>query len=222
MIVPSRAANNAKVNWERNLIRKLLETGSVPILLTLRGFLSASLESCGDRSPANRLDSDPFQPSTRSGDVHGGAEPMKIRMLSYALVALATCVTFAATASADEPAKKAPTVEVVEGYVGDMAPGIQRGYGQPDLFYNFYTQGAANRANAQMYLSPMPIPPNVGHTFYTYQPFYPHHMLYPHQNRFHRNYDCGRGMNRTRASYYYPPVRQTASNVYWNFLRMPR
>jgi len=147
---------------------------------------------------------------------------MKIRMLSYALVALATCVTFAATASADEPAKKAPTVEAVEGYVGDMAPGIQRGYGQPDLFYNFYTQGGVNRANAQMYLSPMPIPPNVGHTFYTYQPFYPHHMLYPHQNRFHRNYDCGRGMNRTRASYYYPPVRQTASNVYWNFLRIPR
>ena len=141
-------------------------------------------------------------------------------------VALAICMTFAASASADEPAKKTaekvPASATVDHYVGDVAPGIQRGYGQPDLFYNFYTQGAANRANAQMYLSPMPIPPNVGHIYYTYQPFNPHHMLYPHQNRFHRHYDCGRGMNRTRASYYYPPVRQTASNVYWNFLRMPR
>jgi hypothetical protein len=151
---------------------------------------------------------------------------MKIRTLSYSAVALAICMTFAASASADEPAKKTaekvPASATVDHYVGDVAPGIQRGYGQPDLFYNFYTQGAANRANAQMYLSPMPIPPNVGHTYYTYQPFNPHHMLYPHQNRFHRHYDCGRGMNRTRASYYYPPVRQTASNVYWNFLRMPR
>lgn len=118
--------------------------------------------------------------------------------------------------------EQVPAVAATDSYVGDVAPGIQRGYGQPDLFYNFYTQGAANRANAQMYLSPMPIPPNVGHTYYTYQPFYPHHMLYPHQNRFHRHYDCGRGMNRTKASYYYPPVRQTASNLYWNFLRMPR
>jgi hypothetical protein len=151
---------------------------------------------------------------------------MKIRTLSYAVVALAICMTLAASASADKPAKKtaekASTSATVDSYVGDVAPGIQRGYGQPDLFYNFYTQGAANRANAQLYVSPMPIPPNVGHTYYTYQPFYPHHMMYPHQNRFHRNYDCGRGMNRTRASYYYPPVRQTASNVYWNFLRMPR
>ncbi|MDA7893525.1 hypothetical protein N9276_01255 [Rhodopirellula sp.] len=148
---------------------------------------------------------------------------MKIRTLSHAVVAVAICMTFAATASADDPAKteNAPAV-AVDGYVGDVAPGIQRGYGQPDLFYNYYTQGGANRANAQMYLSPMPIPPNVGHTYYTYQPFSPHHMLYPHQNRFHRQYDCGRGMNRTRASYYYPPVRQTASNVYWNFLRIPR
>jgi hypothetical protein len=147
---------------------------------------------------------------------------MKIRTLSYAWVALTLCISLAATTSADEPASQVEEKVAADGYVGDVAPGIQREYGQPDLFYNFYTQGAANRANAQMYLSPIPIPPNVGHTFYTYQPFYPHHMLYPHQNRFHNHYDCGRGMNRTRASYYYPPVRQAASNVYWNFLRMPR
>ncbi|MCC9645123.1 hypothetical protein LOC71_22825 [Rhodopirellula sp. JC740] len=97
-----------------------------------------------------------------------------------------------------------------------------REYGQPDLFFNYYTQGAANSANAQMYVSPVPVPPNVGHTYYTYQPFYPHEMLYWHKDRYHNYYDNGRGMNRTRAIYYSPPVRQAASNFYWNTLRLPR
>ena len=105
---------------------------------------------------------------------------------------------------------------------GGGAGGIRRGFGQPDLFYNYYTQGYANTANAQMYLSPLPVPPNVGHTFYTYQPFYPHHMLYAHKDRFHRYYDNGRGMNRTRALYYYPPVKTAVSNFYWNKLRLAR
>ena len=98
----------------------------------------------------------------------------------------------------------------------------RRGYGQPDLFYNYYTQGYANQTNAQMYVSPLPVPPNVGHTFTTYQPFYPHEYLYWHKDRFHNYYDGGRGMNRTRATYYSPPVRQAVSNVYWNMLRIPR
>ena len=117
-------------------------------------------------------------------------------------------------------------------YVGDMSAadaGItsgggtqRRAFGQPDLFYNYFTQGYNNQANAQMYLSPMPIPPNVGHTFYTYQPFYPHHMMYAHKDRYHKYYDNGRGMNRTRASYYYPPVKTAISNFYWNKLRLAR
>jgi hypothetical protein len=96
-----------------------------------------------------------------------------------------------------------------------------RSYGRPDLFYNFYTQGYANRANAQMYLSPLPVPPNVGHTFYTYQPFMPHQMMYPHVDRFHRYYDGGRGTNRTRAVYW-TSAHAKAQNFYWNFLRLPR
>lgn len=113
-------------------------------------------------------------------------------------------------------------------FIGDMsyaAAGVGpfgRTYGQPDLFFNFYTQGNANTANAQMYMSPLPVPPNVGHTFFTYQPFYPHEMLYWHKDRFHKYYDNGRGMNRTRAVYFSPPVRQAASNFYWNYLRLPR
>jgi hypothetical protein len=73
-----------------------------------------------------------------------------------------------------------------------------------------------------MYLSPMPVPPNVGHTFYTYQPFYPHELMYSHKNRFHNYYDNGRGINRTRAIYYSPPVRTAISNLYWSCLRLPR
>lgn len=113
---------------------------------------------------------------------------------------------------------------VIDGGVvggGGLVPG-DRTYGQHDLFYNYYTQGNANRANAQMYLSPQPVPPNVGHTFYTYQPLYPEEYLYWHKNKFHNYYDNGRGMNRTRAVYYAPPARTAISNFYWNKIRLPR
>jgi hypothetical protein len=99
---------------------------------------------------------------------------------------------------------------------------VGRSYGQPDLFYNYYTQGHANKSNAQMYVSPLPVPKSVGHTYNTYQPFYPEEYLYWHKNRFHKYYDNGRGMNRTKAVYYSPPVRQAISNIYWNKLRIPR
>ncbi len=177
---------------------------------------------------------------------------MKFTALQYlAPCMVATVIAFAATAgngqemivgeggigeSIPAPIISAPieSAPVDSGtYVGDLpySSGVggsnagiiqPRRYGSPDLFYNYYTQGYANQVNAQMYLSPLPIPPNVGHTFYTYQPFYPEEMLYWHKNRFHRYYDNGRGMNRTRAVYFSPPIRQAASNLYWNFLRIPR
>ncbi len=108
------------------------------------------------------------------------------------------------------------------GSTGAGGMAIGRSYGQPDLFYNHYTQGNQNTSNAKMYVSPLPVPANVGHTFNTYQPFYPEEYLYWHKNKFHKYYDNGRGMNRTRALYYSPPVRQAASNLYWNYLRIPR
>lgn len=175
---------------------------------------------------------------------------MKIKTLQATAAVIAAVTVLATTASADEIHHGSEQVvgeQIVSGtssgttvtdsgtYVGDASYRghrgnntydagmiINRSYGRPDLFYNYYTQGFANRANAQMYLSPVPVPPNVGHTFYTYQPFHPHHMLYWHKNRFHRHYDSGRGMNRTRAVYYSPPIRQAASNFYWNILRIPR
>ena len=113
--------------------------------------------------------------------------------------------------------------EVIDGgMVGAGSGPIGRSYGQPDLFYNYYTQGSHNTSNAQMYVSPLPVPKRVGHTYNTYQPFYPEEYLYHHKNRFHKYYDNGRGMNRTKAKYYSPPVRQAISNIYWNKLRIPR
>ncbi|MEO1528380.1 MAG: hypothetical protein AAFX06_23405 [Planctomycetota bacterium] len=95
-------------------------------------------------------------------------------------------------------------------------------YGQPDLFYNFFSQGNCNQTNAQMYISPLPVPHFVGHTYYTYQPFYPHELMYGHKNRFHNYYDNGRGLNRTRVNYSTDPIRSAAKNFYWNKLRLPR
>ncbi len=113
--------------------------------------------------------------------------------------------------------------EVIDGGVvtdGAYSAGGRR-YGQPNLFQNQYTQGQANGVNAQMYLSPVPVPPHVGHTYYTYQPFMPHEMLYRHTDRFHNYYDNGRGMNRTKV-HYSRSVGQAATNFYWNVLRIPR
>ena len=92
---------------------------------------------------------------------------------------------------------------------------------QDGLFANQYTQGYANETNAVMYIAPVPVPPHVGHTYYTYQPLYPHEMMYLHSERYHNYYDQGRGLNRTGIHYYVPPVR-TGVHRLWNGLSLPR
>ncbi|MEL6110403.1 MAG: hypothetical protein AAFU85_30725 [Planctomycetota bacterium] len=104
------------------------------------------------------------------------------------------------------------------GTGGCMGPS----YDRPDLFYNFFSQGNCNTTNAQMYISPLPTPHFVGHTYFTYQPFYPHELMYGHTDRFHNSYDNGRGLNRTRVHYSTEPIRSAAKNFYWNKLRLPR
>ena len=81
-----------------------------------------------------------------------------------------------------------------------------RTYGQPDLFYNYYVPGTCGGVPAAMYLAPQPIPPLVGHTYYTYQPFLPHELLYQHHRTYYRYYDQGRGLTRTHISWYRPPI----------------
>jgi hypothetical protein len=80
-----------------------------------------------------------------------------------------------------------------------------RYYGQPDLFYNYYAWPACSGVGAELYLSPRPIPPHVGHTYITYQPLYPHEFLYEHHRTYHRYYNGGQGLNRTHVKYWHSP-----------------
>lgn len=77
-----------------------------------------------------------------------------------------------------------------------------REFPQPDLFYNFYVPGICGGVPAEAYIAPRPVPPNVGHTYYTYQPLMPHEMLYKHHRVYHRYYDGGRGLTRTSVRWW--------------------
>ncbi|HUY92005.1 MAG TPA: hypothetical protein VMV10_24910 [Pirellulales bacterium] len=77
-----------------------------------------------------------------------------------------------------------------------------------DLFYNYYVPGANGGPPAQLYISPRPTPPLVGHTYITYQPLMPHEMLYPHK-RTYRRYDSAHRL----------PVNKTT--VRWGGARFP-
>jgi hypothetical protein len=60
----------------------------------------------------------------------------------------------------------------------------------PDLFYNFYAPavpaGSYPGSGAQLYVAPRPVPPRVGHTWYTYPTFMPHEFLYKHRRHYIR------------------------------------
>ena len=51
-----------------------------------------------------------------------------------------------------------------------------------------------------MYVSPLPVPANVGHTYTTYQPFMPHEYMYNHQRSYY-TYNRGAGWTRTNVRY---------------------
>lgn len=59
-----------------------------------------------------------------------------------------------------------------------------------DLFYNYYVGPAvlAGGGAAQMYPTPVPTPPLVGHTYVTYQPLMPHEFLYKHHRTYYRHH----------------------------------
>jgi hypothetical protein len=79
---------------------------------------------------------------------------------------------------------------------------LYRFYGQPDLFYNYYAWPSCTGLGAELYISPRPVPPLVGHTYITYQPLYPHEFMYSHHRTYHRYYNGGQGLNRTHVSYH--------------------
>jgi hypothetical protein len=77
-----------------------------------------------------------------------------------------------------------------------------RFYGRPDLFYNYYAWPSCTGLGAELYISPRPVPPHVGHTYITYQPLMPHEFLYHHHRTYHRYYNGGQGLNRTKVYYF--------------------
>ena len=44
--------------------------------------------------------------------------------------------------------------------------------------------GCAGAMGAQLYVSPLPVPPRVGWTYITYQPLLPQEFLYPHKRSY--------------------------------------
>lgn len=84
---------------------------------------------------------------------------------------------------AEEPGRLQEGVDYYDG-----AEEVHPGQAPANLFYNFY---ATPGMPAAMYPAPFPTPANIGHTYYTYQPFMPHEFLYPHARTYytyHGNY----------------------------------
>lgn len=78
------------------------------------------------------------------------------------------------------------------------------------MFSQYYTQPGASSVNAELYVAPHPVPANVGHSDYTYQPLMPHEMLYQHSRNYYNwtagsdafyhsgcRYPCGGALNKT-------------------------
>ena len=76
-----------------------------------------------------------------------------------------------------------------------------RNYADQDLFYNYYVGNNCGGMGAELYLSPRPVPPFVGHTYITYQPLMPHEFMYTHGRTYHRYYNGGLGLTRAHVHY---------------------
>lgn len=94
------------------------------------------------------------------------------------------------------------------GMIGSVATAQAGGPGG-ELFYNYYAPVSPAGVSANMYPSPIPTPPHVGHTYITYQPLMPHEYLYQHHRVYWRN-NPGAGMTRTSVSWghsWFPNLR---------------
>jgi len=73
--------------------------------------------------------------------------------------------------------------------------------GQYPLFANYYVPpGSPAGVGAQLYPSPRPTPPLVGHTYVTYPPLAPHEFLYQHCDHY-RTVHCDGSVTRTKVCY---------------------
>ena len=69
-----------------------------------------------------------------------------------------------------------------------------------DLFANYQVGPNPSGTPAPMYVSPLPVPAHVGHTYTTYQPLMPHEYLYKH-TRSHYAHVPGSGWTRSKVRY---------------------
>ncbi len=81
----------------------------------------------------------------------------------------------------------------VLGLLASVLAGSQAEAAHPDIFYNYYVGPSAYGGGipAQMYVSPRPTPPHVGHTWITYPPLNPHEFMYKHCRKYHKYYHDG-------------------------------
>ncbi|MCA9104092.1 MAG: hypothetical protein KDA83_01620 [Planctomycetales bacterium] len=98
------------------------------------------------------------------------------------LVLVGTCLTASASAQEDAPAvlpQYADGYEISEDAM--YAPRV-------DVFHNYYPNTMVGVNSAGMYPTPYPTPIVAGHTYYTYQPLYPHEYLYEHRRVYYNAY----------------------------------
>ena len=87
-----------------------------------------------------------------------------------------------------------------------------------DLFANYYVGPQPSGTAAQMYVSPLPVPANVGHTYVTYQPLMPHEFLYKHK-RSHYAHTPGAGWTRSKVRWCTHGLRlqDICHNLNWRY-----
>jgi hypothetical protein len=101
--------------------------------------------------------------------------------------------------------------------MGQSASAQIRESGPADLFYNYYVPPAGYASvGAQLYPSPRPTPPLVGHTYVTYQPLMPQEFMYEHMRAYWRvNPDCS--LTRTTVCWKHcPPLCPFLPSMRWS------
>lgn len=77
----------------------------------------------------------------------------------------------------------------------------------PPIFSNYYVPPYGG-PGAQLYISPRPTPPLVGHTYITYQPVMPHEFMVPHHRTYYGYNTGSSGWTKTKVCWSYNPFNQ--------------
>lgn len=88
---------------------------------------------------------------------------------------------------------RAMLATLVLGFLAGAFSGSTAEAAHPDIFYNFYNGPTifGSGTPAQLYVSPRPTPPRVGHTWITYPPLLPHEFMYRHCRKYYKYYRGG-------------------------------